>query len=296
MALTPREPAPARNPGPPWGLRFLRLADVVLPDPVFRPLRAAGTWVALACMPAQRRSSRAYLRAALGREPRPVDQFRHFFALCESLMLKLRVANGREHRCALGADSEEFGRWMKSGGPAFLGTFHVGNSDLTGFLLAAKERRRVHIVRLRVGNSDDTEALSGRLGDLIHFVWVNEPADLLFALKEAGASGDAVAMQCDRFDHSSRIETFDFLGEKRRFPVTIYHLAFIFNRPVFLSFGAPAGRDASVVHASPAFAPLDGETREAGLARAREHFQGFLARVESFLRANPYDWLNFLPL
>jgi len=296
MALTPKEPAPTRNPGPPWGLRVLSLADVVLPEPVFRRLRAAGTWVALACMPAERRASREYLRAALGREPRPLDQFRHFFALCESLMLKLRVAGGREHLCTLGAGSEEFGLWMRSGGPAFLGTFHVGNSDLTGFLLAAKERRRVHIVRLKMGNSHDTEALSSRLGDLVRFVWVNEPADLLYKLKEAGASGETVAMQCDRSDHSSRSETFEFLGARRRFPFTIYHLAFIFTRPVFLSFGAPSGPDASVVHASPAFAPAEGEPREAGMARAREHFQDFLSRVESYLRANPYDWLNFLPL
>jgi predicted LPLAT superfamily acyltransferase len=247
-------------------------------------------------MPAQRRASRDYLRAVLGREPRPLDQFRHFFALCESLMLKLRVANGRGHRCVLGPDSGDFGLWLSSGGPAFLGTFHVGNSDLTGFLLASQDRRRVHIVRLRMGNSDDTDALARRLGGLVRFVWVNEPGDLLFALKEAGASGDAVALQCDRADHSSRTEAFEFLGAKRIFPFTIYHLAFIFNRPVFLSIAAPAGPDVSVVHASPAFAPLEAETRVAALDRARAHFQAFLSRVESYLRANPYDWLNFRPL
>ena len=158
-------------------------------------------------------------------------------------MLKLRVANGRPHRCVLGPDSHEFGAWLTSGGPAFLGTFHVGNSDLTGFLLASQDRRRVHIVRLRVGNSEDTDALARRLGGLVRYVWVNEPGDMLFALKEAGSSGDAVALQCDRPDHSSRTETFDFLGARRIFPFTIYHLALIFSRPVFLSIGAPAGPD-----------------------------------------------------
>jgi predicted LPLAT superfamily acyltransferase len=247
-------------------------------------------------MAPQRRASRTYLRAVLGREPRANEQFRHFFALCESLMLRLRVANGRAHRCVLGPDSGEFGTWLRTGGPAFLGTFHVGNSDLTGFLLAAQDHRRVHIVRHRVGNSDDTDALARRLGGLVSYVWVNEPADLLFALKEAGSSGEAVALQCDRADHISRTECFDFLGAKRTFPFTIYHLAFIFNRPVFLSIGAPAGPGVSVVHASPAFEPAPGESREAALARARAHFQAFLCRLESYLRANPYDWLNFLPL
>ncbi|HTU03561.1 MAG TPA: hypothetical protein VMG58_17145, partial [Candidatus Sulfotelmatobacter sp.] len=180
--------------------------------------------------------------------------------------------------------------------PVLLGTFHIGNSDLTGFMLAGQEHRHVHIVRLRVGNSHDTDALGSRFGEWLRFVWVNDPADLLFALKEAGGGGDAVALQCDRPDHSARTEVFDFLGARRVFPFTIYHLALIFGRPVLLSFGEPLGPGQSVVHASPAFEPLEGEPRGAALERARAHFQGFLRRVETHLRANPYQWLNFLPL
>jgi len=30
--------------------------------------------------------------------------------------------------------------------------------------------------------------------------------------------------------------------------------------------------------------------------RARAHFQDFIRRVEEYLRANPYQWLNFRPL
>jgi predicted LPLAT superfamily acyltransferase len=285
-----------RNPGPSWGYQFLRIADRVLPEPVFRPLRKAGTWVAVAAMRRQRRSSRDYLRIVLGREPRAADVFGHFFASCEALMLKLRVANGRRHTCVLGPGCADFARWLVARGPALLGTFHVGNSDLTGFMLAGQEGIRVHIVRLRVGNSHDTEALAARFGDLLRFVWVNDPSELLFALKEAGAGGDSVAMQCDRPDHSSRSESFEFLGARRVFPFTIYHLAFIFGRPVFLSFGAPDGPERSVVQASPAFEPIPGEDRARGLERARAHFQAFLRRVEEHLRAHPFQWLNFLPL
>jgi predicted LPLAT superfamily acyltransferase len=127
-------------------------------------------------------------------------------------------------------------------------------------------------------------------------VWVNEPGELLFALKEAGAGTDALALQCDRPDHSARSERFDFLGAPRTFPFTIYHLALIFNRPVLLSIGVPHGRHESMVIASPAFEPRAGESRAAALERARAHFQAFLRRVEAHLRLHPYEWLNFLPL
>ena len=296
MALKPASAGPPRNPGPSWGYQFLRLADRVLPEPVFRGLRAAGTWVAVLAMPRQRGFSRAYLRVVLGREPSAGDVFRHFFSVCEALVLRLRVANGRPHRCVLGPGAGDFARWLASDSPVLLGTFHIGNSDLTGFMLAGQEHRRVRIVRQRVGNSHDTEALAARFGDRIRFVWVNEPGELLFALKEACTSGDAVAMQCDRPDHSSRSEPFDFLGASRPFPFAIYHLALIFGRPVILSFGAPAGPGQSVVHGSPMFEPRLCEPRDAALARARGHFQDFLRRVEAHLRANPYQWLNFQAL
>ena len=41
-----------------------------------------------------------------------------------------------------------------------LGTFHIGTSDLLGFLMAGYEKRRTYLVRLRVGNSHDTEQLA----------------------------------------------------------------------------------------------------------------------------------------
>lgn len=288
--------AQPRNPGPSWGFRGIRLCDRLLPEALFRPVRTSGTWVAVLFMARQRRCSRDYLRIVLGREPGLRDVFRHFLSVCEALVLRLRVAAGRPHRCVHGPGSADFEKWLLLGGPALLGTFHIGNSDLTGFMLAGQARRRVHLVRLRVANSHDTDALASRFGDLLNFVWVNEPGEMLFALKEAGMSGDTVALQCDRAEHSSRNEPFEFLGAKRIFPFTIYHLALIFNRPVILSIGVPTAPDESSVIASPAFEPTEGEDRADALARCRLHFQSFLGTVEAHLRVRPYDWLNFLPL
>jgi len=295
MAVNAGRASP-RNPGPSWGYRALCILDHWLPAFVFRPVTAAGTWVAVATMPVQRAHSGAYLRVVLGREPTRHEVFRHFFAVCEALVLRLRVSEGRKHTCLLEPGAEAFAAWLASERPILLGTFHIGDSDLTGFMLAGQEGRKVSIVRLRVGNSHDTEALAARFGDLLRFVWVNDPGELLFALKEAGQSRDALALQCDRPDHSARSERFDFLGARRMFPFTIYHLALIFERPVILSFGAPHGDGQSMVYASPAFEPVRGERRDAALLRAREHFQAFLGRVEAHLRAHPYQWLNFLPL
>jgi predicted LPLAT superfamily acyltransferase len=295
-ATNDRTAGALRNPGPSWGFQFLRVSDRVLPEVLYRPLRALGTAVAMAGMPEQRRHSRAYLVTVLGRPPTWRDVFRHFFAFEESLMLKLRLANGRTIPCDYAPSGAAFRDWLASGGPVLLGTMHVGVSDMLGFQLGGRENRRVHLVRQRVGNSHDTERLAARFGEWLRFVWVNDPGEMLFALKAAAATGDAIALQCDRVEFSTRTEAFDFLGARRLFPVTIYHLARIFERPVILTVGLPTATGRSRLYGSPRFDPVPGEARAAAEARAHEHFQDFLRQVEGLLRAQPYLWFNFTPL
>ena len=50
-------------------------------------------------MPEPRRHSRAYLGLILGRPARMHDIWRHFYAFAQSLLDRLRAADGRRHRC-----------------------------------------------------------------------------------------------------------------------------------------------------------------------------------------------------
>ena len=286
----------ARNPGPSWGYRFLRVADKVAPEWLYKPLRGIGTAIAMAGMPAQRAHSRAYLEIVLGRRVKLWEVFRHFFTFEEALMLKLRIANGRQIPCRYAPGSDDFREWIEKGGPVLLGSMHVGVSDMLGFQIGSMHQRQVFLVRHRVENSHDTEEMASRYGRFVKYIWVNNPGDMLFALKEAASTQHAIAMLCDRLDHSSKTEVFWFLGKKRRFPFTIYHLALIFRRPVLLSIGTRSAAGHSVLHASPRFEVLEGEPRDQALGRAREHFQVFLRQVEELLRQDPYVWFNFIPL
>jgi predicted LPLAT superfamily acyltransferase len=250
----------------------------------------------MAGMPEQRRHSRAYLRQILDRPATLREVFTHFFAFEETLMLKLRLSNGHHFPCRYAPNSDDFVAWMEQGGPVLLGTMHFGVSDMLGVQIGSVHRRKVFIVRQRVGNSYDTQKLEARFGAHVHFLWINDPREMLFALKEAASTEHAIALQCDRPEHSSRMEPFEFLGARRLFPFTIYHLAFLFDRPVILSVGTRAPDGWSVLHASPRFDVIQGEPRPQALERARGHFQDFLTKVEGLLRENPYQWFNFLPL
>lgn len=286
---------PPRNPGPSWGCHFLRGCDALLPEWVFRPLRWLGTWFAVAAMPVQRAHSRAYLAVALGRPASLGEVFRHFFAFTEFMILRLRVAGNQPHRAEVAPDATGLHALEASKQQALLGTFHVGHSDLIGFLLGRHAGARVFMIRQRVGNSHDTDLLGARFAEWIRFIWVNDPNNLLFALKDAVASGGSVAMKCDRLGFSAKTEAFQFLGARRMFPFTIYHLAIIFRLPVVLCLGVSGGPQLSLVHSTPLFVP-DDAGKAANLARARRHFQEFLGRVEALLRRDPYVWFNFEPL
>lgn len=291
MSVTPER---LRNPGPDWGFRFL-LGVQRLPPPLLRPWLIVGTWIAVAVMPAQRRHSRDFLSALHGRRVGLAAVWRHFFSYLEFLLLRLRIAAGARPVCALAAENAaDFERLMQSGEPAMFGTFHFGHSDLLGFLLPSRGRR-VAMIRLRVGNTDDTRMLEQQFGGAVKFIWVNDPENLLFAVKSAVERGESLAMQCDRL-FSAKTEAFHFLGARRRFPFAIYHLAILFGRPVMFCLGTPDGAGGTRIHATPLFRAEPGLGRDENLRRAREHFQAVLGRLETMVRQHPTLWFNFIAL
>ncbi len=257
----------------------------------------AGTWVGLAGMPGQRTHSRDYLAVVLGRRPRLLEVWRHFFAFTESLMLLLRTGRGVPVRAELGPENAAaFDALLRSDRPALFGTFHFGCSDLLGYLLS-DHGRRVVIVRLRVGNSTDTRLLGERYAGKVSFLWVNDPANLLFELKSVLQEGSSLALKCDRLEFSAKTEVFRFLGAPRRFPFTIYHLAVLFQRPVVFCTAIPgATADGIRVFASTVYEPDPAADRTTNLAAARVHFQAVLEQWETLVRLHPMLWFNFLPL
>ncbi|WP_269526307.1 hypothetical protein [Coraliomargarita parva] len=286
-----------RNPGPVGGYHFIIWFDRCLPASWFQGLLRFGVWIAFWLMPRQRAYSREYLRLALGHEPSNAEIFRHFLALSESLVAKLRIGRGQpvpEFHIVPNGQEEAFVELARSERPALFGTFHVGYSDLTGCMIG-QFGRRVRMVRQRVGNAYDLTLLQRIFGEYVEFVWINEGESLLFALKSVAEDGVSLALQCDREEHGSRHQHFDFMGARRRFPVTIYHLAHLFRMPVVFSFGFPGEAGHVDVLCSRPFEPT-GESKKADLQAGYLHFQEVLHQLEVELKKRPYMWFNFLPM
>ncbi len=286
-----------RNFGPGFGCDLIVLGDKVTP----RPLEHAVVYlVALVGLVVARQNiphSRAYLEAVTGRPASIFQIWKHYQRMVFGLVRKLRAARGITPRVVLPPTAPaDYAKLRDSGDGLLFGTFHVGDSDLLGCLLGPFFSKRVTMVRLRVGNSDDTERLVGRFGEHIDYLWINRPEDVLFGIKNALSEGRPIALQCDRDEYASRTEYFRFLGTRRRFPFTIYHLSALLRKPVAIAFAVPRADGASELHTPPVFTPCAKASRDEVLRAGAEHFQGVLDTLEGLLRRDPYVWFNFTPL
>ena len=288
-----------RNPGPEGSYAWIRWSLKHMPGWFNQAGMNVGTWVALLTLPSQRACSRAYLRLALGRTVTTMDVWRHIRAYTDYLILRLGICNGEEPKVRFApGDGDDLRAWLSQGKAALYGTMHMGHSDLIGFYLG-RLGGRVHMVRKKVGNSEDIDRLAERYGSSVSFIWINDWSRLVLAMNDALRAGCSLALQCDRPEHSSKKEGFEFFGERRLFPFTIYHLSIMHGLPVVMSFAVPAEEDSTIteVHVLPQFHPQPGhEHRAENFVAARRHFQEFLCRMETQLRRTPFAWFNFTPL
>jgi len=293
MAVKPSDPGLRRNPGPRWGYALMAFGNRVVPGLLANQMVRLGAGIAMLAMPTQRRHSEAYLQDALGRRVTWRDRCRHFTAFARFLVRRFDAAEGREPEfCSMDSARERLSALLRTEAPALCGTFHFGNADLMGFWLSRFDVS-VRMVRFRVANSTDLRWLGDRFGDKVRFIWVNETESLMFTLKDAVEAGHSIAMKCDRVEHSSKWEAFEFLGRRRWFPFTIYHLSILFGRPVIFTFGLPVSRERTEVFSSSVFRPGGASKRDA-LERARSHFREVLDLLEGLIERDPYQWFNFL--
>ncbi|MCD8481663.1 MAG: hypothetical protein LR015_02665 [Verrucomicrobia bacterium] len=249
-----------------------------------------------ALMPKARNHQQNYWIALTGKEPTLTEQWRHFIEFAGNLMQKLVLDRTNKPRFIYAANSSEsdFEQVSQNPGGVLFGTFHIAESDLMGSMLCTLGRQ-IRMIRLQVGNSLDTEILERSFHGMVQFVYVNRPEEMLFAIKEALEQGHGVAMQCDRYEFGSKLERFEFLGENRYFPFTIYHLSALFRAPVCFSFALRRRKDGTIpAWIPPVFYPVG--SRKEVLTAGKTHFQDVLFKVEAILREDPTVWFNFQPL
>jgi predicted LPLAT superfamily acyltransferase len=95
-------------------------------------------------------------------------------------------------------------------------------------------------------------------------------------------------------DKSTSNNAISFLGEPAWFPTGPFRLAMVLKRPVFLMFGIYHGGNRYDIHFEPLEMPdIAGQARVSRAEHLKQWQAAYVARIEHFCKAAPYNWFNF---
>jgi predicted LPLAT superfamily acyltransferase len=242
--------------------------------------------------PRARRASRAYLARVLGRKAswRAVIRHQHTFAAAVLDRLFL-VAHGDAGFDIRIEGPDEIDRALAHGRGCILLGSHLGSFEVLRTLARLRPDHRVSVVMS--GNAEKTGRVLTRIApELDARVIAPGRPDTLLKVKECLDAGEIVGILGDRPIGSSKTLARVFLGEPASFPLGPMLVAATLNVPVVLFFGLYRGGNRYDVHLEmlSAGARVDRAQRD---ELAAQWLTLYVARLEHYVRAAPYNWFNF---
>lgn len=270
----------------------VRLALALGRPAAWRLLHAVSLYF-LAVSAADRAASRHYLRRALGREPGLADVFRHFHAFATTILDRVYLLNDQYDRFGVRVHGEEVvAQMLARGEGCLLIGAHVGSFEIVRFVGRAGGAPRVTLVMYEQNTRTINAALNAINPDLAMRVIALGSIDSMLQVERALAAGEFVGMLADRAIEGESTIACPFLGAPARFPAGPFRIAAMLGRPVVLMFGIYRGGNRYDVHFERLTGPGPGVQGDRDRA-IEEALRQYVARLEHYCRAAPYNWFNF---
>jgi predicted LPLAT superfamily acyltransferase len=278
-------------------VRMARRLTQVLPRRIGRWLLYPTVLYFLVATPAARAASFQFLQRALPRPPGLLKVFRHYLHFATAVMDRAYLLrddlNGFEIEI-VGEATVEKVRLADKGG--FLVGAHLGSFEALRALGREKlERPRIVMVMYEENARMINEALAALNPDLKQDIIGLGRTDSMIRVKHALDAGAMVGILADRLldiecEPGDR-RIVPFLGRPAAFPVGPFRMAALLKRPVVLMLGLYLGgnRYRLVFESLYDFTSLTGNRQ----AAVDEALHRYVARLEYYARAHPYNWFNF---
>lgn len=269
-------------------LRFGRRASriVLMPAAVYFLLFA----------PAACKASRGYLRRALGRPAGWLDVWRHLMVFGTTIHDRIYLLNDRFDLFDLRLHGETIvAEALAEGHGAFLIGAHLGSFEV----IRAMGRKRSDL-RVAVTMYDDN---ARRINQIL--ASINPAAkpdvialgqvDSMLKVREYLDTGSMIGILADRTlldDAHDSMRRLDFLGAPAAFPLGPLHMAAMLRRPVVFMTGLYRGGNRYDIHFEKLadFSQLERGERSAQVQAALGRY---VALLEKYCRAAPYNWFNY---
>lgn len=246
--------------------------------------------------PAGRRASRAYLVRVLadrGRAPNWGDLYRHFFTFAATIHDRVYLANNRSELFEFEIHGQTaLNQHLAGGQGVFLMGGHLGSFDVVRALGRKPPSFPVAMV-MHEGNARKINAILAAINpratqDVIALGHI----DSMIRVSQCLANGYAIGILADRTPGDEPRQRVSFLGAPAQIPVGPFRMAALMQRPVIFMTGLYRGDNRYAIHFDP-IADFTNVTRDQREAAIRAAISRYVARLEHYCRAAPYNWFNF---
>ena len=242
--------------------------------------------------PSARRASLAFLERALKRKPGIGDVLRHQHAFASTLHDRLFFVSGQLASLKVSTSgAEAVDRVLANGRGCILVGSHLGSFEVLR-TLGRMGGKTVNVV-MHEANARKMQAAFARIApELQARVISSGHAGAMLRIKECLERGEIIGILGDRVVGGERASMRPFLGRSALFPLGPWLLAAALGVPVALFFGLYGGDDRYDVRFE--LVSEGGELPRSERNAIAEHWLGhYVARLEHYARAAPYNWFNF---
>jgi predicted LPLAT superfamily acyltransferase len=244
--------------------------------------------------PAGAAASRAYLRRALSRPPREAERFQHFLTFARCLLDRVFLLGDDSDAFEVTVHGEAVLQEIEAqGGGCFLFGAHFGSFEVARAV--GRRRRRdlpVSLLMYEENAQQIRAALAAINPNLAAEVIGLGRMDSLITVAERLARGHFIGVLADRNVDGRDMVHLPFLGAAAAFPQGPFRVAMLLQRPVVMMVGIYRGGARYEVHFE-LLAPERTARPDDAAAWLAQIMALYVARLEHYCRAAPYNWFNF---
>jgi predicted LPLAT superfamily acyltransferase len=247
----------------------------------------------LAFSPAANAASRAYLRRALGREPRFADRFRHFHRFASTIHDRVFLLHGRFDLFEVELHGQAvIDEVLAAGRGAFLLGAHMGSFEVARAIGRRQPGLKVAMVMYENNARKLNEALAAINPAAMQEIIPLGQLDSMLRVQARLDEGTALGVLSDRTLSGDPTVRLPFLGADAEFPLGPMRLAAMLKRPVLFMSGLYLGGNRYALHFERLadFSDVERPDRDAAIHAA---VAAYAASLERHCRAAPYNWFNF---
>lgn len=241
-------------------------------------------------------ASRDYLRRVLGRPPRWRDVYRHVFTFAATIHDRIYLMNGRFDLFDIRLHGETCVDAALAGGRgAFLLGAHLGSFEVVRAIGRTRPDLRV-VVTMYEENARKINATLAAVNPAAKpEVIPLGQVDSMLKVRERLDANCMVGMLADRTlldDAAASLRRLPLLGAPAAFPLGPLYMAAMLRRPVLFMIGLYRDGNRYDVHFD-TLADFSDVNRDARAAAVDAALVRYVALLDRYCRAAPYNWFNY---